>query len=82
MVNGSFAEYHMPKAIGLPAIETILVETDDPAGPYGAKGVSECSIVPLVAAVANALYDATGRRLTDPPFTAERVLAALRRPGP
>lgn len=82
VVNGSFAEYHMPKAIGLPAIETILVETDDPAGPYGAKGVSECSIVPLVAAVANALYDATGRRLTDPPFTAERVLAALKRPGP
>jgi CO/xanthine dehydrogenase Mo-binding subunit len=78
VVNGSFAEYHMPKAVGLPAIETILVETEEPNGPYGAKGVSECSIVPLMAAIANALHDATGRRLTRPPFTAERVLAALR----
>lgn len=77
VVNGSLAEYHIPKAVGLPPIETILVETNDPAGPYGAKGVSECSIVPLVAAVANALYHATGCRLTRPPFTAEHVLAAI-----
>lgn len=78
VVNGSFAEYHIPKATGLPRIETLLVETHDPTGPYGAKGVSECSVVPVTAAIANALYDATGRRLARTPFTAERVLAALR----
>lgn len=79
IAGAEFADYHMPKAAGLPRIESTLVETNEPNGPYGAKGVSECSLVPVTAAIANALYDATGVRLTHLPFTPERLYAGLAR---
>jgi len=54
------------------------VETIDPNGPYGAKGASETPIVPTAGAVANAIYDAVGVRITSLPITPEKVLRALR----
>ena len=78
VVNGSFADYPLPKAEGSPLIETLLVETDDPYGPFGGKGGSETPIDPTAAAIANAVYDAAGVRITSLPITAETVLQALK----
>ena len=78
VVNGSFADYTLPKAEGMPKIESILVETIDPNGPFGAKGASECAVSPPAPAVANAIYHATGVRMTTLPITPEKLLAALR----
>ena len=61
----------------MPEIEAIIIETDDPQGPYGAKGVGEMGGTPTAAAIANAVYDAVGVRLTTLPMTPERVLKAL-----
>jgi CO/xanthine dehydrogenase Mo-binding subunit len=78
LVNGNFADYTLPTADALPPVQTVLVETIDPNGPYGAKGASETPIVPTAGAVANAIYDAVGVRITSLPITPEKVLRALR----
>lgn len=60
-----------------PEIEVIFVETDDPYGPYGAKSVGEPPIIPSVAAVANAVYNAIGVRIKELPITRDKILGAL-----
>ena len=77
-VNGSLADYTIPRSVGLPKIETIIVETDDPNGPFGAKGASECCIVPIAAVISNAIYNAAGVRITSLPITPDKVLRALK----
>ena len=77
MVNGNFLDYKLLTAKDVVPITPIIVETDDPAGPYGAKGVGEPGCVPSAPAIANAIYDAVGVRITDLPITPERVLRAL-----
>ncbi len=77
VVNPDFRLYRLFTAADMPHIETHLIETDDPEGPFGAKGVGEMGGTPTAAAVANAIYDAVGIRLTEVPMTPERVLAAL-----
>ncbi|MFQ5409779.1 MAG: xanthine dehydrogenase family protein molybdopterin-binding subunit, partial [Anaerolineales bacterium] len=79
--NPDFHHYRLFTAADMPAIETIIVETDDPDGPYGAKGVGEMGGTPTAAAVANAIYDAVGVRMTRLPMTPERVLRALEAQG-
>jgi CO/xanthine dehydrogenase Mo-binding subunit len=61
----------------MPPITALWVETDDPRGPYGAKGLGEMGLVPTAAAVSNAIYDAVGARLQRIPMTPERVLRAI-----
>ena len=78
VINGNFADYVLPKAESIPAIDSIMVESDDPHGPYGAKGASEAAIVPTAPAIANAIFHATGVRFTSLPITAEKVLTALK----
>lgn len=78
ITNGNFADYSMPTADALPLLQSGIVESDDPNGPYGAKGASETAILPGAPAIANAVYDAVGVRITDLPITPEKVLAALR----
>ena len=56
---------------------TRFVETHDPAGPFGAKGVGEPGLVPTAPAIANAIYDAVGVRVRDLPITPEKLLQAL-----
>jgi CO/xanthine dehydrogenase Mo-binding subunit len=80
-VNGNFADYTMPTADALPMLESGLVESNDPNGPYGAKGASETAILMSAPAIANALFDAVGVRITELPITPEKVLAALRHQG-
>jgi CO/xanthine dehydrogenase Mo-binding subunit len=77
MVNSSFLDYRMPTALDLPMIETVIVEVPNPGHPYGVRGVGEVPIVPPLAAVANALHDATGRRFPDLPANPARILGAL-----
>ena len=84
LTNPSLLDYRTLTAADLPDIETIIVEKPAPAGPFGARGVGEPPIVPGPAAVANAIEDAIGVRLTETPLTPERIaLASLARdPGP
>ena len=77
VLNPDFRLYRLFTAADMPQIETYLIETDDPEGPFGAKGVGEMGGTPTAAAVANAIYDAIGVRLTELPMTPERILAAL-----
>ncbi|MDB5900245.1 MAG: xanthine dehydrogenase family protein molybdopterin-binding subunit, partial [Ramlibacter sp.] len=77
IANGNFADYTMPTPDALPELRSGIVESLDPNGPYGAKGASECAILPGAAAIANAVFDAIGVRITDLPITPEKVLAAL-----
>ena len=75
--NPSFLDYRMPVASALPMIATVIVAVPNPAHPYGARGVGEIPIVPPLAAVANAMSDALGVRMTDLPLSPPRVLGAL-----
>jgi len=59
----------------------VILEHADPIGPWGARGVAEMPFLPLAAAIAGAVHNATGVWLTDVPFTPERVVAALREHG-
>ncbi len=74
----SFGNYQIPTAEDLPQIITLLVEDPEPTGPFGAKGVGEPSINPTAAAIANAVSQAIGVRITELHITAERVLRAIR----
>jgi CO/xanthine dehydrogenase Mo-binding subunit len=75
--NAGFLDYRIPVASDLPMIEAILVEVPNPNHPYGVKGVGEANIVPPMAAVANAIQRATGKRLTELPMSPPKVLAAI-----
>ena len=77
MENPSFLDYRMPVASDLPMIDTVIVEVPNPEHPYGVRGVGEVGIVPAMAAVANAVHGATGRRLRDLPMSPVRMLEAL-----
>jgi CO/xanthine dehydrogenase Mo-binding subunit len=77
MANSSFLDYRMPTALDVPMIDTVLVEVPNPGHPYGVRGVGEVPIVPPLAAVANAIADATGHRFTDLPMSPRRVVEAL-----
>lgn len=78
LMNGNFADYTMPTADALPHLRSGIVESNDPNGPYGAKGASETAILPGAPAIANAVFDAIGVRFTTLPITPEKVLAGLR----
>jgi CO/xanthine dehydrogenase Mo-binding subunit len=77
--NAGFLDYRMPVASDLPMIDTIIIEVPNPSHPYGVRGVGEVPIVPPLAAVANAMYEATGVRFTELPLSPPRVLEALER---
>jgi CO/xanthine dehydrogenase Mo-binding subunit len=77
LLTGTLTDYTIPKAPYAPRIQTILVELPSDDGPFGAKGVGEPPVIPAAAAIANAVADATGVRLTMLPMTPERVAQAL-----
>ncbi len=77
VLNPQFMEYALLAASDMPEIVVELIETVDEAGPFGAKGLGEAGIIPVAAAVANAVKDAVGVRLTELPMTPERVFRAL-----
>jgi CO/xanthine dehydrogenase Mo-binding subunit len=75
--NPGFLDYRVPVASDLPMIDTVIVEVPNPNHPYGVRGIGETPICPPMAAVANAIADATGVRFTDLPMSPPRVLKAL-----
>jgi len=77
ILNPSFLDYQIPTAMEAPEIDSILVETIDPDGPFGAKGVSEGYQVPTAPAIANAIYHATGVRIKEIPIKQEEILKGL-----
>jgi CO/xanthine dehydrogenase Mo-binding subunit len=77
MQNAGFLDYRMPVAPDVPMIDTVIVEVANPLHPYGVRGVGEVPIVPPLAAVANAMRDATGVRFTELPLSPPRVLEGI-----
>ncbi|MDZ4133780.1 MAG: xanthine dehydrogenase family protein molybdopterin-binding subunit [Dethiobacteria bacterium] len=77
VANASLTDYRIPTSLDVPDIVPIFIENEDPEGPYGAKGLGEIVQIPVIGAVANAVADATGVRITDLPITAEKVYQAL-----
>ena len=75
--NAGFLDYRCPVSSDLPMLDAVLVEVPNPTHPYGAKGVGEVCICPPMAAIANAIEAATGKRLSDLPMSPPKVLAAL-----
>ncbi|MDA8210354.1 MAG: molybdopterin-dependent oxidoreductase [Clostridia bacterium] len=75
--NPTFLDYRIPGVRDIGKIHVSFVETNDPKGPYGAKGIGEPALNPVTAAVANAIYDAVGVRIKSLPITPEKILAAL-----
>jgi CO/xanthine dehydrogenase Mo-binding subunit len=75
--NPGFLDYRIPVASDLPMIEAVIVEVPNPRHPFGAKGVGEVPIVPPMAAVANAIADATGIRMRNLPISPPRLREAL-----
>jgi CO/xanthine dehydrogenase Mo-binding subunit len=73
----SMLEYKSPTTLDMPPVESILVETLDPEGPYGAKECGQGPLLPVIPALANAIHDAIGVHLDEVPITPEKVLAAL-----
>jgi len=78
VINCDLAEYKIATALDMPPMKTIIIESNEPNGPFGAKEVGEGAIMPTIPAILNAVYDATGVRIFELPLTPERVYTAIR----
>ena len=79
MMNTSLLDYRMPTALDLPMIDAVMIEVPNPNHPYGVKGVGEANIVPPLATVANAVNNATGKRIYHLPLNPQAVSEALQK---
>ncbi|MCI0441221.1 MAG: xanthine dehydrogenase family protein molybdopterin-binding subunit [Chloroflexi bacterium] len=79
MVNSTFLDYRMPTVLDVPMIDTVLVEVPNPGHPFGVRGVGEVPIVPPMAAIANAIHDAIGVRMTELPMSPGKIVEALKK---
>ena len=77
-MNANFRDYKILTAKDAIHVKSSVIETIDEHGPFGAKGIGEPGCVPTAPAIANAIYNAVGVRITDLPITPERVLSALK----
>jgi 4-hydroxybenzoyl-CoA reductase alpha subunit len=73
----SMLDYKSPTTLETPEIHTFLVETDDPEGPFGAKEAGQGPLLPVIPAIANAIYQATGVRVDEVPITPDKILKGL-----
>ncbi len=76
-LNANLFDYKIPSSLDVPHIEVVLVKSEEPTGPFGAKSIAEVGINGPLPAISNAIYNAVGVRLRRAPFTPERVLSAL-----
>jgi CO/xanthine dehydrogenase Mo-binding subunit len=79
LLTANLMDYALPHSVDVPRIQTILLEIPSDLGPFGAKGVGEPPVVPVGAAIANAIFDAAGVRMTHLPITSERLFLSLHR---
>jgi 4-hydroxybenzoyl-CoA reductase subunit alpha len=77
----SMLEYKSPTFLDMPEVETFIVETVDPEGPYGAKEAGQGPLLPVIPAVSAAVFDALGVWIDEIPVTPEKIIEALRRKG-
>ena len=78
LLNSSLLDYRMPTALDIPMIETIIVEVPNPGHPFGVRGIGEANIVPPLAAIANAIYNAVGIRMSCLPINPGAIVKALK----
>jgi len=78
VLNPNFQDYRIFYINDVPPMKSIMVESVDPDGPYGAKGLGEPGLVPTAGAIANAIYDAVGVRIKSLPITSEKILRAIK----
>jgi CO/xanthine dehydrogenase Mo-binding subunit len=78
VVTRTFRGYHVPAFGDVPRTEVLFAQSSDPLGPLGAKPMSEAPFNPVAPALANAVRDATGHRLTELPLSRDRVFAELK----
>jgi 4-hydroxybenzoyl-CoA reductase subunit alpha len=78
ILNPNLAEYKIPTALDMPHMSCIIVESNEPNGPFGAKEVGEGAIMPTIPAILNAVHDAIGERMWELPLTPERVYMAIK----
>ena len=76
--NASLLDYRLPTSLDVPMLETVVLESPNPAHPFGVRGCGEISIAPPPAAIANAIHDAVGVRLYSMPMAPHKVCAAIR----
>lgn len=81
MTSNSFWDYKIPSMPDMPEMRTIIVPSNEPSGPYGAKSVSEIGINGPAPAIANAIFDAVGVRITELPLTPEKIWTAMQKVG-
>ena len=74
-INNNFADYHVPVNADIPAVEVLFVDKKDPyTNPMGSKGLGEIALVGMAPAVANAVFNATGKRIRSLPITPDKVM--------
>jgi CO/xanthine dehydrogenase Mo-binding subunit len=78
LINNNFLDYKIPTSLDTPPIHTNIIESIDPEGPFGAKETGEGAIHAVLPAIANAVYDAVGIRITKLPIKADEVLRLLK----
>jgi 4-hydroxybenzoyl-CoA reductase subunit alpha len=78
LLNGNFTDYKIPTSLDTPTIDTSIIETIDPEGPFGAKECGEGALHPVIPAIANAVYDAVGVRITSLPINPEDLLLEMK----
>ena len=76
-MNASLLDYRMPTSLDLPMIDPVVIEVPNPGHPFGVRGVGESPLVPPLAAVANAIHDAIGVRMSELPMSPNVILNAL-----
>lgn len=79
IVNPGFSDYRLLRSCDVPPVIPIIVESNEPTGPFGAKGIGEGAMVNVASAIANAIYHAAGIRLTDLCITPEKILGELKK---
>ena len=79
ILNANLGEYKIPTSLDMPTVKSLIVESNEPTGPYGAKEVGEGAILAAIPAILNAVYDATGLLIQELPLTPERVYEAIKK---
>ena len=81
IVRKTFQDYKIPTISEMPVMDPVIVEEEDPNGPYGAKSVGEAAMDPVAAAICNAIHNAVGVRISRLPAKPESLLAAINEKG-
>ena len=79
IANPNLADYRIPTSLDIPDIDAIVIESNEPNGPFGAKEVGEGGIMPVIPAILNAIYDATGVMIDELPASPERILRGMKK---